>query len=133
MNWALIGAGFLSLMASMIHGGVGDRIIRRIDGSSLPGNPFAGLSTMLLIRVTWHFVTIAFFVLGGALIAVGVRPDTAAATGVAYVAGAAFVCWSIFAFIAGLRSSGMRALKSHPAPIIFLLTVFLIFWGVLEL
>lgn len=133
MNWALIAAGSLSLMGALIHGVVGDRIVRRIDGSLLPGNPFAGLSTMLLIRVTWHFVTIAFAVLGIALVVVGTRPDVSAAFGVAYVAGAAFVCWSLFAFVAGFRSGGMRALKSHPAPVIFLLTVVLIFWGASQL
>lgn len=133
MNWAFVAAGSLALTASFIHGVVGDRIIRRIDGAALPGNPFNGLSTMLLIRVTWHFVTIAFLVLGIATLAVGANPGVAAAPGVAYVAGAAFVCWSIFAFVAAFRAGGIAALRSHPAPVIFLLTVLLILRGAAQL
>ena len=133
MNWPLFAAGFLSLMAASIHGTVGDRIVRRIDEKMLPGNPFPGIRTFLLIRVTWHFVTIAFAVLGVSLLVVGVDPKIDGAKGVAYVAGAAFACWSAFAFIAGFRHSGVRAAKSHPAPLIFLLTVGLIFWGASKL
>ncbi len=81
MNWPLIAAGSLSLMGSAIHGVVGDRIVRRIDEASLPGNPFQGVSTMLLIRVTWHFVTIAFLVLGVALLVVGAKPEVTATSG----------------------------------------------------
>ncbi len=133
MNWALIAAGSLSLMGSVIHGVVGDRIVRRIDDASLPRNPFKGLSTKLLIRVTWHFVTIAFLVLGIALVVVGTKPGITAASGVAYVAGAALACWSVFALIAGFRRGGIRVFKAHPGPIGFLLTVLLIFWGVTQL
>lgn len=133
MNWALIAAGSLSLVGSAIHGVVGDRIIRRIDEDSLPENPFEGVSTMLLIRVTWHFVTIAFLVLGSALVIVGAIPHVTAAPGVAYVSGAAFASWSIFASIAGSRRGGIRVFKSHPGPVIFLLTVLLISWGARQL
>jgi hypothetical protein len=133
MNWALLAAGSLSLMGSVIHGVVGDRIVRRIDDASLPGNPFTGVSTKVLIRVTWHFVTIAFFVLGVALVATGAKPHIAAATGVAYVAGAAFAGWSIFALTAGFKHGGMRAFTAHPGPVIFLLTVVLISWGAAQL
>ncbi len=129
MNWALIAAGSLSLTASVIHGVVGDRIVRRIDEAALPGNPFKDLSSKVLIWVTWHFVTIAFLVLGIALVVVGTRPDATAASGVAYVAGAAFACWSVFALVVGFRRGGIRVFKSHPGPVIFLLTVLLIFWG----
>lgn len=133
MNWPLFAAGFLSLIAASIHGIVGDRILRRIDEEMLPGNPFPGLSTFLLIRVSWHFVTIAFLVLGVSLVAVGLDPEIDGARGVAYVAGAAFACWSTFASIAGVRHGGVRVVKAHPAPLIFLLTVGLIFLGGSEL
>lgn len=129
MNWPLIAAGALSLTGSLVHGVVGDRIVRRINEATLPGNPFKGVSTMLLIRVTWHFVTIAFLVLGSALVVVGTKPDLSAASGVAYVAGAAFACWSVFALVAGFRRGGIRVFKSHPGPIIFVLNVALISWG----
>ena len=133
MNWALIAAGSLSLAGSVIHGAVGDRIIRRIDDASLPGNPFKGLSSKILIRVTWHFVTIAFLVLGIALVVAGTKPDVTAASGIAYVAGAAFACWSIFALVVGVRRGGIRVFKSHPGPVLFLLTTGLISWGATQL
>lgn len=133
MNLPLLAAGALSLMAASIHGVVGDRIVRRIDAGALPSNPFDGISTMLLIRVSWHLVTIAFVVLGVALVVVGIEPEIEGAKGIAYVAGAAFVSWSIFAFIAGLKNGGVGIVKSHPAPLIFLLTVGLILWGASQL
>jgi hypothetical protein len=120
-------------MGSAIHGGVGDRIVRRIDEQKLPGNPFAGISTKLLIRVTWHFVTIAFLVLGVALLSIGIGARGPADRGVAYVAGACFSSWAVFALVAGFRHGGMRVFRSHPAPIIFLLTVILIAWGASQL
>ena len=133
MNWPLTAAGALALLGALIHGVVGDRIVRRIDADRLPGNPFEGVSTMLLIRVTWHFVTIAFFVLGIGLVAVGANPEGSAATGVAYVAGAAFSCWSIFALALGLKRSGVRTFAAHPGPIVFVLNVVLISWGIVQL
>ena len=133
MNWAFIAAGSLSLLGSAIHGVVGDRIVRRIDAAALPRNPFEGVSTMLLIRVTWHFVTITFLVLGIALVAVGTKPEVTAATGVAYVAGAAFACWSLFALVSGFKRGGIRVFKSHPGPIVFVLTALLIVWGTAQL
>ena len=133
MNWALIAAGFLSLTGSVIHGVVGDRIVRRIDDASLPRNPFKGLSSKFLIRVTWHFVTIAFLVLGIALVVVGTAPDITAASGVVYVTGAAFACWSVFALTAGFKRGGIRAFKSHPGPVVFVIIVLLISWGAVQL
>ena len=129
MNWPLIVAGSLALLGSAIHGIVGDRIVRRIEEAKLPGNPFPGLSSKLLIRVTWHFVTIAFLVLGISLATIGVKPEIDAASGVAYVAGAAYAGWSVFALIAGFRHGGIRVFKSHPGPLVFVLTVALISWG----
>ena len=133
MNWSLIAAGALSLTASAIHGVVGDRIIRRIDATTLPGSPFEGLSTMLLIRVTWHFVTIAFAVVGLALAVIGVVPRIEGGVGVAFVAGAAFASWSLFALIVGFKRGGIRVFRSHPGPIIFVLTAGLIAWGGIQL
>lgn len=133
MNWPLITAGMLSLAGSLIHGAIGDRIVRRVNDDSLPANPFRGLSTKLLIRVTWHFVTISFFVFGIALVVVGSQPQSSAASGVAYVIGATFACWSAFALIAGISRGGIRVLKSHPGPIGFVLTVLLISWGAAQL
>ena len=120
-------------MGCAIHGGVGDRIVRRIDEQKLPGNPFTGISTKLLIRVTWHFVTIAFLVLGLGLVWIGIAPHESEARGIAYVAGAAFACWAVFALTVGFRHGGLRVFTSHPGPIAFLLTAVLIAWGAAQL
>jgi hypothetical protein len=120
-------------MGSAIHGWVGDRIVRRIDDQNLPGNPFTGISTKLLIRVTWHFVTIAFLVLGVALAWIGITPHGSVTRGVAYVAGAAFTCWAVFALAVGFSHGGLRVFTSHPGPIVFVLTAILIAWGVTQL
>lgn len=133
MNEPLLAAGALALIAAGVHGGVGDRIVRRIDEQVLPGNPFEGIPTKLLIRVTWHVTTTAFAVLGVALVAVGIAPELAAATGVAYVGGAAFSIWGVLTITAALRRGRLRALKAHPAPLAFLLTAGLVWWGVARL
>lgn len=133
MNWPFVVAGCLSLLGCVVHGGVGDRIVRRIDNEQLPGNPFTGITTRLLIRVTWHFTTIAFLVLGVGLVAIGIAPDRPEARGVAYLAGAAFACWAMFALIAGFARAGARAFFSHPGPIVFVVTVVLIVVGTARL
>ncbi len=129
MNEGLLAAGGLALLGAAIHGLVGDRIVRRIRDESLPGNPFRGISTKFLIRITWHFVTVAFFVLGVALVFAGSRPSMSAATGIAYVAGAAYICWSVLGLVGGVRHAGLSVLRAHPAPIVFLVMVALIWWG----
>ena len=133
MSWPLLAAAFLALLGAAIHGIVGDRIVRRIQEDSLPGNPFDAIPTKVLIRVTWHFVTIAFFVLGIALATSGVAPRGQHARGVAYVAGAAFACWAAFALIYAFTHGGVRVFRSHPGPIAFVLTAALIAWGAADL
>lgn len=133
MNLAFLAAGLLALVGSGIHGFVGDRIVRRIEEDALPGNPFTGIPTKVLIRVTWHFVTIAFLVLGIALLVIGIAPQQGNAGGVAYVSGAAFACWGAFALAYGFRRGGIKVLRSHPGPIVFLLTTALIAWGSAQL
>ena len=129
MSWQLVLAGALALFGAGIHGWVGDRIVRRIADDALPRNRFEGISTKFLIRVTWHITTLAFLVLGVGLVWVGLAPRAAAATGVAFVAAAAFLSWSVLAFAAGFKHGGMQVFRSHPAPAIFLLTAGLAAWG----
>ena len=129
MSWQLLLAGALALFGAAVHGILGDRIVRRIADDALPRNRFRGISTKFLIRVTWHITTIAFLVPGIGLVLVGAEPGAAAATGVAYVAAAAFLSWSVLAFIAGFKHGGLQVFLSHPAPAIFLLTGALAAWG----
>ena len=69
-----------------------------------------------MIRVTWHFVTIAFMILGIALLLVSIKPELVVASGVAVLAGVAFACWSSFALIAAIRERLNERLGEGPWP-----------------
>ncbi len=136
MNIQLVVAGILSLVAATIHGGVGDAIVRRIDPSALPSNPFGDPDvTFLLIRVTWHLVTGTFGVIAIALIATGLDPHSSAARGVAVVSGALFSAYTVLAALLVLVRYGIRGLRGrprllrHPGPALFVSTTVLIWWG----
>lgn len=127
MNWPLLVAGCFALLATAIHGIVGDGLVRRAQ--------ITGQDSRLkfLVRVSWHFTTIAFAVPGIALITMGVEPDSTAATGVAYVSGGLFTLWATFALVASFLRGGARAWLKHPAPVLLSLAAGLIWWGVTRL
>ena len=127
MNWPLLLAGCFALVATAIHGIVGDGLVRRAEIAGQGGR------LKFLIRVSWHFTTIAFAVPGVALIAVGVEPESTAATGVAYVSGGLFACWAAFALVSSFLRGGARALLKHPAPVLLSVVAALIWWGVARL
>lgn len=136
MNVQLFVAGILSLAAAMIHGGVGDAIIRKIEPSGLPPNVFGDSAvTSLLIRVTWHLVTATFAVIGVALIVIGLQRDVDAARGVALLSATLFSAYTLLAAALVLARYGVRGLLDqprllrHPAPAIFITTTVLIWWG----
>ena len=136
MNIQLFVAGILSVVAAAIHGGVGDAIIRRVEPSALPSNPFGDPGvTFLLIRVTWHLVTGTFVVVGVALIVTGLDPSSAATRGVALLAGALFSAYTVLAAILVLMRYGVGGLRRqprllrHPGPALFVSTTVLIWWG----
>jgi len=135
MNWQLFIAGLISVSGALIHGIVGDRIVQSLNVASLPRNPFGNeSSTKFLIRVSWHFVTIAFVVLGLGLIAVAIGPRSPAAPGVAYVAGVTMACWGIFGIGAViLRGGGIKTWFRHPAPYLLSAAAILIWWGAASL
>ena len=116
-------AGCIAVLASIIHGVVGDRIVRRIDTDAIGGR------VKFLLRATWHFTTITFGILGIALLWAGVKPGSTAATGVAYTAGALFSCWSVLALISGFMRGGARGWVAHPAPLMLSAATALIWWG----
>jgi hypothetical protein len=136
MNIQLFIAGILSLVAAAIHGGVGDAIVRRIDLSALPSNPFGDAdATFLLIRVTWHLMTGTFVAIGAALIVVSLHPDADATKGVALLAGSLFSIYTLVAPALVLMRYGVGGLLDrskllrHPGPAIFVATTVLIWWG----
>ncbi len=130
MKWPLLLAGCIALLGAGIHGVVGDRIVRRIEPDSLPASRFGGgSSTKFLIRVSWHFVTIAFVIAGIGLGAAGLQPRWDAATGLAYEAAALITCWALFGLAGSHARAGIRAWTKHPAPVILTLTSALAWWG----
>lgn len=131
MNWPLIAAGAIAVIGTFIHGVIGDRIVRGLDPETLQSNPFgSGRNSKFLIRVTWHFTTIAFAVLGVATVVAGIRPQSQAAMGIAYSAGASFTCWALFVLVAGLKRGGSRQVFAHPAPLMLSATAILVWLGV---
>ena len=127
MNWPLLVAGCFALVATAIHGIVGDGLVRRaeIDGQDS--------RLKFLVRVSWHFTTIAFAIPGIALITAGVEPDSTAATGVAYVSGGLFTLWAAFALVSSFLRGGARAWLKHPAPVLLSAAAALIWLGVTRL
>lgn len=126
MNWMLLAAGGLLLIGAGIHGWVGDRIVRNVDAKALRGR------TRFLIRVTWHFTTIAFAIVGIALAAAGADQGSAS-LGATYVAGALVASWALFALVTGFVRGGTRSLLVHPAPSMLTLAAALIWLGATSL
>ena len=123
MNWPLVLAGVIGVTAALVHGVVGDRIVRRSTSKSVGG------TAAFLIRVTWHFTTIAFGVMGIALVVAGVAPDAAGSNGIAYAGALLFSCWSAFVLIAGFARGGIRGWVAHPAPLLLSAAAALSWWG----
>jgi hypothetical protein len=127
--WPLIAAGGIGLAGAAFHGIVGDRIVRRrptqqgvVAGATMDGR--------FLVRVSWHLVTIAFAVVGTALVLAGARPGWSGSTGVTVLAGALFSGWAAFMLAASYHRGGLRGWLAHPAPIAFAVSSALAWWGV---
>jgi hypothetical protein len=129
MNLALAVAGTLGIAAAAVHGIVGDRLLRRIDRATLPQSPIGGPnSTFGLIHVSWHLVTIAFLLSGIALFAISGSANAALVRGVATFLAALYACFAALAL--GYSAARLpSALLRHPAPIGFVVTAALIWWG----
>ncbi|MDQ3877795.1 MAG: hypothetical protein M3290_05525 [Actinomycetota bacterium] len=134
MNWPLFTSGVLAAIGSGIHGIIGDRMVRSIDSAVLQTNRSqSGRNAKFLIRITWHFATIAFATLGIGLLWIGIGPRSQPAIGIAVSAGVLFSCWAALVVVAGLLRGARRRLFSHPAPLMLSLTAALIWWGLTRL
>jgi hypothetical protein len=131
VNIALLLAGVMSFVAAAIHGIAGDvLIVRRIDVGSLPSTRFGGpAASKVMIRVTWHLLTATFVVLGSAMVACGFNDvhDACRATGI--VGASAFSAFAVITITSGVARSGPAGLLRHPAPVAFIVTAVLAWWG----
>src|SRR4051794_41854164 len=80
MNVLLIVAGAIGILAAGVHGVAGEiLVVRKLSPERLASSPFGGaLMTRAMIHVTWHITTVAFLVVGCALVVAGAGPHRAA-------------------------------------------------------
>lgn len=136
MNVPFALAGVLALSGAAVHGVAGEKmVVTKLGAEILPSSPFGGPSfTKLMIRATWHITTIAFVVMGGALMACAPGASSEACRGIGVVAALAYS--GFVALTIGLaapqllaRRPGPRALLRHPAPLLFGMVAVLAWWG----
>ena len=136
MNGQLIAAGFLAVLAAVIHGGAGELLVmRRLSPETLAASAFGGpRMTWAMIHVTWHVTTIAFLAVGIALLLSGsiLEGDAARAVGlVAAGTSTGFAAVALGVGAAGTRTP--RSLLRHPGPIALAVVAALAWWGALLL
>lgn len=131
MNWILFAAGALMTAAAGLHGVVGDALLRKITRLEFPPAPFGGSpgDTKAVTRITWHFGTVAFFFVGGWLVATGVRPQATFAVGVTYLSGTFLSFLASIALVVTIYRRGPRGLLKQPGPVLLTTTSILVWWG----
>lgn len=132
MNVPFLIAGALALVGALIHGIAGEAIVvMKLRTESLPLSPFGGPTmTKLMIRATWHITTLAFVVIGSALIGCAPGDASQMCKGIgrlAAVSYASFGAMAIGLVVAARRFP--RALLQHPAPVVFGGVAVLAWWG----
>lgn len=134
MNAPLIIAGCLAILGTAIHGVGGEvLVVRKLSPAGLPSSAFGGpRNTQLMIHVAWHLTTIAFLVVGLALLLAGsvLQGDAARAIGLL----AACASTGFAAIAVGLTAAYTRSpvsLVRHPGPVMLTITAALAWWGVL--
>jgi hypothetical protein len=122
-------AGTLALVGAAIHGGGGEAmVLRRLFSGELPSTPFGGPgATRVMIRVTWHIVTLTFAAMGSALATCGFLGPGEGCRGIGVVAASSFTGFLALAVVVVLQRP--RTLFSHPGPLLFLTVAALAWWG----
>lgn len=125
-------AGVLGLAAAAIHGGLGEvLVVRKVFAGELPSSRFGGpAATQMMIRVTWHIVTLTFAVLGAALATCGVVGPGEACRGVGFVAASSFT--GFVGVAAVVSAQHPRGTIRHRGPLIFLIVAALAWWGTIS-
>jgi hypothetical protein len=89
--------------------------------------------TKLMIRVTWHITTIAFVVIGSAMVACAPAGSSEACRGVGRLAAISYTAFGVLAAGIVAMTQGPRALLPalwrHPAPLVFMLVAGLAWLG----
>ncbi len=129
MNWLLVIAGALMLTGAGLHGFLGDDVLRKVGRLELPPNRFgSATNTGIGLRITWHFGTIAFAVVGTWLVATGLRPDASFAVGVTYLSGTLLSCYGLLGGAVRIYRQGVGSLFKHPV-LILIVAAALVWWG----
>jgi hypothetical protein len=130
VNAPLIAAGSLAVLGAAVHGVGGEvLVVRKLAPAMLPPSRFGGpRATKTMLHATWHMTTVAFLIVGVALIVAGsaLHGDTARA--IALLAAGAFTGFAAVAV--GLGASARSAFR-HPGPIVLTATAVLAWWGAL--
>jgi hypothetical protein len=124
-------AGALALLGAAIHGGVGEAlIVRKVVAVELPSSRIGGASaTRVMIRFSWHAVTLTFVAFGSALATCGVLGPGEACRGIGVVAASTFTAFLALAVV--FAHQRRRMLFAHPGPPMFLAVAALTWWGTL--
>jgi hypothetical protein len=128
VNGPLLVAGALSLAGAAIHGIAGERLVlRKIALEALPAGPLGGAgSSLMMLRASWHFVTLTFFASGLALLYVG-QGATVFAPGIVRFLGVLYSGFALMALAGAARR--WRFLFRHPAPLLLSAIAVLIWSG----
>lgn len=134
MDVALIVAGSFAILGALVHGVAGEvLVVRKLSAGALPPSRFGGPQmTRAMIHVSWHIATVAFLVVGCALLLAGSVLDGAAAQGLAIVAAAAMSGFAaVVVVLGGVETRSPRSLLRHPGPPLLTATAVLAWVGAL--
>ena len=131
MNVPLVVAGSLALVGAGIHGIAGEvLVVRRLSSRTLPSSRLGGpVTTLAMIRASWHMTTIAFLTVGSALLLSGSVIHGDIARGMSLVAACAATGFAALAVV-GAASKSPRSLFRHPAPVMLTAVAVLAWWGI---
>ncbi len=130
MNVPLFAAGCLAILATAVHGLGGELlVVRKLSAGTLPSSQFGGpRTTRAMIHVTWHLASIAFLVVGCALILSASVLHGGAARAIGVLGAGAFTAFALVAIGVGGAYSP-RSLLAHPGPTVFAAIAALAWWG----
>ncbi len=87
--------------------------------------------TRAMIHVSWHITTIAFLILGAALLFSGSVLDADTARAIGLLAAGGFTGFAAVALALGVGAVSPRSLYRHPGPAVLTGTAALAWWGAL--